>query len=579
MQVRPAAALATLERKRFEYGSGAAEHKLALLRVLDAGRLARSLEVVRLHEALCFLRAYPDDAAVLAQVEAMLDRFERRADLARHRAALAGTGIAGTATPYRFYAQTASWLARRHGRALMVDWAELGDGAALEPLLPLFALYAETPGLDGLSLSAREWIDRMKGPRESDAEFLIRRFEALRMDPAAREMLFESIDVPFVLAPHPNGPSRTRAKLATARVAFRTEPLRRDRPSLTLQIARPPRAVRPAMPSEAREIVDLARAMMVTLNRDLDVFSYGSEEDVRIAECEDGLTFAFIGFIPERRLLLEALYGYLILQNGVPIGYGTVASLFESSEVAYNVSETFRGGEAAHVFGRLLACARALFGAQTFYLDPYQIGDENEEALATGAWWFYQKLGFRSRDRSVLRRMDDELRRMRRSPRHRSTPAALRALASAGVFLHAGAPREDVLGSLSLERVGLHVTDFAAERFGAERERAATACLAETVRLTGVRLTTGSSAGERLALDRWAPLVCVLPGVARWTASDRRALAEVILAKGGPRESDYVARFDRHAPLRAAIVALASAPVSRARAALKKSRPTGPSSR
>jgi hypothetical protein len=45
--------------------------------------------------------------------------------------------------------------------------------------------------------------------------------------------------------------------------------------------------------------------------------------------------------------------------------------------------------------------------------------------------------------------------------------------------------------------------------------------------------------------------------VARWTAAERRELADVVRAKGGRRESEFVARFDRHARLRRAICALA----------------------
>jgi hypothetical protein len=308
------------------------------------------------------------------------------------------------------------------------------------------------------------------------------------------------------------------------------------------------------MPSEARETVDLARGMMVTMNRDLDVFSYASEEDVRFAECEDGLVFAFLGFVPERRLMLETLYGFVTLQNGVPIGYGTVACLYGSAEVAYNVSETFRGGEAAFVFGRLLACSRHLFGADTFYLDPYQIGDENDEAVRSGAWWFYQKLGFRARDPKVLRLMEQELRKMKARPKHRSSPATLRKLAAAGVFYHVGARRNDVLGVVPLENAGLRVTRFLGERFGADRERASEACLREAARLLGVVPGPGAPPGERLWWERWAPLVCSLPGIPDWSRADRAALAQVIRSKGGPRESDYLALFDRHLPLRTALL-------------------------
>ncbi len=39
----------------------------------------------------------------------------------------------------------------------------------------------------------------------------------------------------------------------------------------------------------------------------------------------------------------------------------------------------------------------ALFNVDTFTVYPYQLGYGNDEGLKSGAWWFYQKLGFRAR--------------------------------------------------------------------------------------------------------------------------------------------------------------------------------------
>jgi len=64
---------------------------------------------------------------------------------------------------------------------------------------------------------------------------------------------------------------------------------------------------------------------------------------------------------------------------------------------------------------------------------------------------------------------------------------------------------------------------------------------------------------ERQAFERWAPLALLLPGVRRWSAAERRALAGVMRAKGGRRESDFVRAFDAHAKLRVAVAALARA--------------------
>jgi hypothetical protein len=317
--------------------------------------------------------------------------------------------------------------------------------------------------------------------------------------------------------------------------------------------------VRAVARAEGQALIDLARGAMVTRSRDLDAFSWGDPDDVRLADCGDGLQFAVIGVVPERRLLLEAVYAFLTLKNGVPIGYVLNSALYRSAEIAYNVFETWRGAEAAAVYGRALATVRHLFGADSFTIYPYQLGDGNREALDSGAWWFYQKLGFRPRDREARRLMADELRRMRRHPSHRSGLPVLRRLARANLYYHAGRPRADVIGLLPLPAVGLAVMRRVAERFGSDRERAERVMAEETARLLGVRSQRGWSADERRAWRRWSPLVQVLPGIARWPAADRRALVGVIRAKGGRRESGFALGFDRHRRLREAVRRLALA--------------------
>jgi len=556
----PPAALRALERLRAEFGAGVAARKLALLGSLARARLARAGDVLRLHEALCFLRAYPDDRAVLARVEHMLGTFERRADLRSCARALADSGVAGTAIRFRFFEPTALWLARRWPDRLRIDWDEFGNDGDLGDLLPLLAHASEQPGLDEFEFEVRDWVRRLKGPRETDAAFLLRRFAALPMDEFAREAIYDKLDPPLVLEPGPGTPARTHAKVPRAHPVFQAQPLARARPSLRDELLRPPLAVREVSEREGEALIDLARAAMVTRARDLDAFSWGDPRDVRLVDCGGGLEFAMIGTIPERRLLLECVYGFLTLKNGVPVGYVLTGALFGSCEVAYNVFETYRGAEAGPIYGRVLAMSAHLFGADCFMVPPYQLGHDNEEAIESGAWWFYQKLGFRARDRGVLRLMRAEERRMRANPRARSTPATLRRLAEKPVFFHAGRPRDDVLGALTLPNVGLRATDFLARRFGSDRERGERECAREAGRLLGAGPGRGGSEGEWIAWRRWAPLVCILPGVARWSATEKRALVEVVRAKGGRRESEFVARFDRHAKLRRALRALTAAP-------------------
>src|SRR5262249_11352341 len=156
----------------------------------------------------------------------------------------------------------------------------------------------------------------------------------LPMDVDARETLYDQLDPPLVLTSGPGTPSRTAAKRKGARVHWQRGELSRERlaPDQWARLA--PRSVREVGTGAGERLIDLARAAMVTRSRDLDAFSNGDPRDVRMVDFGSGLEFACIGVTPERRLLLEAVYGYLTLKNGVPIGYVLSASLFGSAELA-----------------------------------------------------------------------------------------------------------------------------------------------------------------------------------------------------------------------------------------------------
>jgi hypothetical protein len=408
-----------------------------------------------------------------------------------------------------------------------------------------------------LDYSAREWLNRLKGDGETDAAFLIRRFAALRGSSFMQEKLYEDLDVPMRLAPGPGTPTRTDAKLSGMPVVFQTQPLSRLRPNLRHQIRKPPLRVRLLSPREGQQMIDAALKAMITRSRSLDAFDYGDKNDVRLVDCGQGLQFACIGQIPERRLLLETVYGFLTIKNGVPIGYVLTSSLFNSSEIAYNMFETYRGAEAAHIFGRVLAMARHVFGSDAFFVPPAQLGYDNTEGLKSGAWWFYYKLGFRPEEPEVRRVLRSELQLMRENPRHRSSLATLGKLSSEPVFLSLDPAKQEVLAKIPIEELGLRMSRLLADRFGADREKAVRSMSREAAQLLGVRTQRSWPAGERMAWERWSPLIVMLPGVSRWRPEEKRALVQVVRAKGGRRESDFVTLFNKHRRLRRAILKLA----------------------
>jgi hypothetical protein len=556
--VKPSTSLKRLEKLKNHFGGNAEVEKLDLLSILERRRLETSDQVYRLHEFLAFSQAYPDSKRVLERAEGMLADFSRRSDLRRHRRELADTGIAGTDIFYRFFWPTALWLARHFPDFITIDWPEFKTRKRMADLLFILMSYSESPALEMLAYSPKEWLNRLKAGHETDAAFLIRRFAALSAGTFTREKLYEELDVPLRLAPGPGTPTRTGTRLPGMPVVFQTRPLCKIRPDMKREIRRPPLGVRSLSPREGRLILDASLEAMITRSRDLDAFDFGDKNDVRLIDCGDGLQFACIGQIPRRRLLMESVYGFLTIKNGVPIGYVLSSSLFSSSEVAYNVFETFRGTESVHIFGRVLAMVRHLFGSSAFSIDPYQLGHNNPEGLKSGAWWFYYKLGFRPEEANVRRLLRSELARMRKNRGHRSGQSTLQELSSEPLFFYLGRERRDVFAKIPIGELGLRISRLMAERFGADREKAVQTFSREAAKLLGVRAMRNWASGERLAWERWSPLIILLPGVSQWKPEEKRALVRTVRAKGGRRESDFVKLFNKHRRLQRSVLKLAT---------------------
>ena len=546
MSITPAAALRRLEAARLEFACGA--EKLRLLRGLERAHLHSARMVLRLHEQLCFMRAYPDDAELLALVEAMLERFAHRADLRRFRSALADTGIAGTAIHYRFFWPTARWLRRRWPEQLAIDWNALDDSSRLANALPLLATPLEATWLRTRLPAARDALEHLSGGPKYPARFLIDRISSLPGNDTTREYFCDALDIPYILHPGPDTPSRS-SNHVHAPVAFVRSPLSRSRPDLPRELRRPPRSVRPASRREGEHLIERAHEALVTRSRDLDAFSYGNARDVWLVDDGDGLQWALVGMVPERRLLLRAAYGFLTLRNGVPIGYGQLDVLCRTIDISFNSFETFRGSEVARVFARLLAAGRAVFGAAAFTLEPYQLGHHNREGIASGAWWFYYKLGFRPRNPEIRTLAETELLRMQGEPGHRSSSEVLKRLASDYLYFETEAVRAPYWPRLA--ELGARAAEHLTAVGGSDRERAVRDCVARALRRLGLKKLP-SERSARLAWERWAPIVALLR-MEGWSRSERLSLARVISAKGAASDRDFLDRFDAHPRLARAL--------------------------
>jgi hypothetical protein len=336
------------------------------------------------------------------------------------------------------------------------------------------------------------------------------------------------------------------------RIFFHRGALVRYRASLTRRLPGPPISLRRATPREAADLLDASRAAVAVRYREIHGFNFASPADVLVADAGRGVQIVWCGVLPEHRLPLRAHYGYLLLKNGVPMGYGDASLLFDWVDIAYNIFETFRPGESAVVFVRVLAFLRQHFRIRTFHLDRYQIGYGNDEAIQSGAFWFYYKLGFRPKRPDLHRLAADERRRIALDPTHRSSRETLERLCQDGMILGTGGRAQGKRPAIDVMRLGRRAVAQAAGKAGGT-------IVAGAARSLGAADWRAWLPAVRRALQRMAPILAAIPDLPDWPLRERRALVDIIRAKGGPREADYLSRLRAHGRLRNSLLRLGAA--------------------
>jgi hypothetical protein len=268
--------------------------------------------------------------------------------------------------------------------------------------------------------------------------------------------------------------------------------------------------------------------------------TYPNLDEVWWCELGEGAALAVIGIAPAHRLTLETNTGYLLFANGVPIGYGGVTPLYRQANTGINVFDPFRGSEAAFLWTQMLRAFRTLYGSGRFVINAYQFGAGNAEAIASGAFWFYYRLGFRPAGAQARRLAAREAQRMAADRKYRSDARTLKSLAVGDLHLDLpGFSDDDHFDEALLPRVGALAARTLAREPVWSRARAARRIAERLAADLAIVVFARWSARERRGFEFLAPAAAALPGLSDWHAGDRAALAAMLRAKGAPQERGF----------------------------------------
>ena len=553
--------LTQLEACRYRFEPVEAARVIQLLNRLDAARFPDPASLIRFHETLLFLRAFPQGPSVVRAAERILNGFHKKVEaLCKSGADMDDfdtfefSGIAGTVMEDTLSFDVARWLVKRMPGQVEIAWdnyepgRQLGNtGPRLIPLLEDDAyVEADTPW--------RRWLETASGKKGGDPAWLVQSFAHLLLAPTQQAELYESLRVPLRWNLKNSLITRTRNWKPVRSVFYHSEPLiSRSQVSLADELARRPPKLTRLSRKQGDKVMELIREVMLVRYRELYGTTLGDPRSVMRTEVGRGVSIYLWNLPPDRRLPLRAYVAGLTLKNSVPINYIEAIGLCEWMEVGFNTFYTFRGGEAGWIYAQVLRCLCHRMGTTCVSVYPYQLGHDNEEAIESGAFWFYRKLGFRPGRADLQRLAEREEEKIAADSKYRTPTRTLKRLAAGHVFYELPGSEVGAWDRFSTRNIGLRVNRRMARDFGGDAGLMREHSRRALERMLGVS-TSSWTPLEKAAFDDFALVLADVPGLRAWTREEKEDLVRIKRAKAKPDEMLYLHMTQRHRRLRKALL-------------------------
>ncbi len=538
------------------FRSGQQRTTSRILAQLARKKLSDQHDLVRFHEILLFVSAYPQSSQIRRAAESLLATVAGQvATLVSANADISAlehpdvSGIAGTSVTDTFSYYIVSWLLRRHPGQITLDWGWFEDENRLAATWPRFMPLLEEDTFVEANIPYSTWLAAAKSTTETEVSWLIRHFEALPRSQTEKAELYDSLQL-YVRWTPGYAASRTGLRLPVRNHFYHHGPLiqRRDL-SFATELQASPAPVKTISSKHGEAILELARAASTIRYRELYGFTHGDPKSVLQVSFGRGVSLYVIGLPPGRRLPLRAYHAAMIFKNGIPVGYFEGLSLFERMESGFNIYYSFRQGETAWIYAHTLQTFHHLLGVTTFSIDPYQVGLGNEEAIQSGAFWFYRKLGFRPIVPEIHQLALAEEKKLGTRASYRTPARVLRQLAASHMIFELRPSQAGNWDGFAIRNLALAVQKRMSVKSKADTETVRRKSIDAVSRALGMREEKWKKS-ELNSLVGLGMVMALIPDLDQWSISEKLAATQIIRAKAGSDESQYLKLMQRHSRLR-----------------------------
>jgi len=231
-------------------------------------------QLIRFHECLLFLRAFPSGPSLIPRVENLLSTFHRCIE--KLRALHAGmsvfddfdtSGIAGTVMQDTLSFDVAQWLTLRIPHNVEIAWDDYWDDYQAErargTIWPRFIPLLEEDADVEANIPWQSWLDNARG-RHNALVWLIHRFAQLPLPDRERAELYDSLHLPLRWKLENLKLSRTRNWARPRCFYFHNAPLiQRSEVSLAHELAQPAPKLEKLSLAAGESVMQAIREVMV----------------------------------------------------------------------------------------------------------------------------------------------------------------------------------------------------------------------------------------------------------------------------------------------------------------------------
>lgn len=533
--------LSKLKSLLFQFDKTHDEEKKQLLNQLINFGSFKLQSFKQFHQLLLGMQAYPTNTTLLnltnSTMSKLLDQLEKNKPL-QHK--LIGTGYLHTSVECNYSYGKVNYLIRKFSHQVLIHSAS----SSIETQKVILKLVLPSIEYSSIHEGEKDLKSRISkfnfSKKLTDLEWLIQTIQQSDLNKKTQAVIYDQLGIfiQWQVSSHDKSVSFLRGP--SLPIYYHTTPLEKKTNVQEIIQQKLPVPIKLSN-NEKENIIDAAKLTLFYLYRETEPFTNANKDDITLFQLDKGISIALFGSNIDKRYSLESYIGYMVFKNNIPASYGGGWIFGERSQFGINILESFRGGESALIICELLRVYHQYFGVTRFVVKPYQFGLNNTEALKTGAFWFYYKLGFRPENNTLKELALQEEKQKLINPNYKSDISTLKKYTKSNLALTLS---ESTYPNYDSELLSKHITTYINTTFNGNREQGLTQCFDQLKETLAV--DTKNWKQEDIDYAKQASvLFSMKPNSKTWQQKNKKNIQQFILLKSAKTELPWIKHLQK----------------------------------